>query len=324
MAKNADVLIDPYRPGVLEKLGLGPHEVLLKDNPRLIVVRVTGWGQSGPMSQAAGHDINYIALTGALSLFSRSPRDAPVAPINILGDFAGGGALAAFGVLLALHERTKSGLGQVIDAAMVDGVAHLSTFLYRMRQAGGWNDVPGTNVLDSGAPFYDTYTCSDGKFLSVGAIEPQFYELLLAGLGLAHPDELPGSQMDRKLWADNKRVIAGRIAMKPRDHWAGVFAPEGKLRDACVAPVLTMQEAATHPYNVARNVFSQGHTKQPKDVLPNPAPRLSRTPGHNLAYWRVEPSGANSRTVLMMYGFSAKEVDALAARGVVRVDDSKL
>ena len=316
MCKNADVLIDPYRPGVLEKLGLGPHEVLLKDNPRLIVVRITGWGQTGQYAQAAGHDINYIALTGALSLFSRSATEPPLPPVNILGDFAGGGMLATMGVLLALHERAKSGLGQVIDSAMVDGAAHLATFLFRFRSTGMWSDVPGSNMLDGGAPFYGTYICSDGKFLSVGAIEPQFYELLIKGLGLE--DEMPGGQMERKFFADHKRIIAGRIMQKPRDHWAKVFAPEGPYRDACVAPVLSMQEAIEFPANVERKVFAKGPSGDQKDVFPNPGPRLSRTPGFNLPYWRTEPAGKQNRTVLMMYGFTAKEIDDLEAKGVVR------
>lgn len=178
MLKNADVMIDPFRPGVLEKLGLGPEE-LMKDNPRLIVARVTGWGQTGPYAQMAGHDANYISLSGILSMFSRNTRDAPIPPINILGDFAGGGMLAAMGILLALYDRSKTGKGQVVDAAMVDGATHLATFIYRMRAAGAFSEVPGTNVLDSAAPFYDNYVCSDGKFVSVGSIEPQFYALLL-------------------------------------------------------------------------------------------------------------------------------------------------
>lgn len=293
-----------------------PNYLLAEVNPRLIVARVTGWGQTGPMAQSAGHDTNYVALTGVMSLFARGPNDPPIPPINILGDFAGGGSLAFTGILLALHERNRSGKGQVVDAAMVDGVSHLATFIHRMKANGVWKDTPGTNLLDSGAPFYDTYTCSDGKFLSVGSIEPQFYALLLEGLGLSESDDMPGSQMDRKTWASNKRVIAGRIAMKSRDHWAEVFGPQGKLRDACVAPILTLTEAGKHPHNVARNVFQ---VNKDGSLLPNPAPRLSRTPGSNQKFWRNAKPGENTRTAMMMYGFSDKEIIDLENRGVVSI-----
>lgn len=184
---SADVLLDPYRPGVLEKMGLSPTDVLLKRNPRLIVGRLTGWGQKGAYAKAAGHDINYIALSGALSLFARGPDHAPVPPINLLGDFAGGGMLCAMGILVCLYERHTSGKGQVIDSAMVDGAAHLTTFIFRMRAAGAWTDGRGTNVLDTAAPFYDTYQCKCGKYMSVGSIEPQFYALLLQGLAPMQP-----------------------------------------------------------------------------------------------------------------------------------------
>jgi alpha-methylacyl-CoA racemase len=324
MCKNADVLIDPYRPGVLEKLGLDPNMLIEKINPRLIVARVTGWGQTGPLAQAAGHDQNYLSITGILSLFTRNgTHDRPIPPINILGDFAGGGMLAAMGILIALYERSKSGKGQIVDAAMVDGATHLASFIWRMRAAGAWKDGPNAqNVLDTSAPFYDVYTCSDGKFISVGAIEPQFYDLLLQGLNLAGDGDLPGSQFEKKLWPDNKRVIAGRIAMRTRDYWANVFRPDGPYRDACVAPILTMEEAPKHPHNVARGLFHQGITKTEQDLIPTPAPRLSRTPGIIHNYWRPLPIGANSRGVLMMYGFSADEVDELTKQGIVGVHDT--
>ena len=317
MLKNADVLLDPMRPGVLEKMGLGPEKLLKEVNPRLIIARVTGWGQTGPMAQAAGHDTNYVALTGIMSMFARNEREAPLPPINLLGDFAGGGMLAALGIMIALYERNKSGKGQVVDAAMVDGVSHLATFLHRMRTNGVWRDKPGTNLLDTGAPFYDTYVCSDGKFLSVGSIEPQFYAMLLEGLGLNEDKDVPGSQMDRARWADNKRVIAGRIMQKPRDYWAQVFGPEGKLRDACVAPILTVPEAIEHPHNVARGQFSKIGKKG--DLIPNVAPRLSRTPGHNYVSWVVEKPGANTRTVLMLYGFTDKEIQELERKNVISI-----
>jgi len=317
MLKNADVLLDPMRPGVLEKMGLGPDFLLKEVNPRLVIARVTGWGQNGPMAQAAGHDTNYVALTGVMSLFAKNEREAPLPPVNILGDFAGGGMLAALGIMIALYERNKSGKGQVVDAAMVDGVSHLATFIHRMRTNGVWRDKPGTNLLDSGSPFYDTYTCSDGRFLSVGSIEPQFYALLLEGLGLDEEKDMPGSQMDRSKWADNKRVIAGRIMQKPMSHWAKVFGPEGKYRDACVAPILTMAEAADHPHNVARGVFTKIGKKG--ELLPGPAPRLSRTPGHNYPSWALEKPGANTRTVLMLYGFSDKEIQELEKKNVIGI-----
>jgi alpha-methylacyl-CoA racemase len=322
MLKNADVLLDPMRPGVLEKMGLDPQHLLKEVNPKLIIARVTGWGQDGPYASAAGHDTNYVALTGIMSLFARSEKEAPLPPINLLGDFAGGGALAVMGILLALYERNKSGKGQVVDAAMVDGVTHLATFIHKMRANGVWNDKPGTNLLDTGAPFYDTYICSDGKFLSVGSIEPQFYALLIEGLGLKEED-MPGSQMDRDAWADIKRVIAGRIMQKPRDHWAKVFAPSGKYRDACVAPILTISEALEHPHNIERKLFSKVGKK---DYIPSPAPRLSRTPGHVHQSWIVEKPGANTRTVLMMYGFTDKEIQELERKEVIKiaVDKSKL
>jgi alpha-methylacyl-CoA racemase len=316
MLKNADVLLDPMRPGVLEKMGLGPDFLLREVNPKLIVARVTGWGQTGPMAQAAGHDTNYVALTGIMSLFARNDKEAPLPPVNLLGDFAGGGMLAALGIMIALYERNKSGKGQVVDAAMVDGVSHLATFIHRMRTNKVWKDQPGTNLLDTGAPFYDTYVCSDGKFLSLGSIEPQFYSLMLEGLGLKD-DDMPGSQMDREKFADNKRVIAGRIMQKPRDYWAKVFAPEGKYRDACVAPVLTIPEAMEHPHNVAREVFFKFGKKG--EYLPQPAPRLSRTPGHNYPSWSVAKPGANTRTVLMLYGFTDKEVQDLEKKGVIGI-----
>jgi alpha-methylacyl-CoA racemase len=236
--------------------------------------------------------------------------------VNILGDFAGGGMLAALGIMIALYERNKSGKGQVVDAAMVDGVSHLATFIHRMRTNKVWSDKPGTNLLDTGAPFYDTFVCSDGKFLSVGAIEPQFYSLMLEGLGI-NEDEMPGTQMDRSKWASNKRVISGRIMQKPRDFWAEVFKPEGKYRDACVAPILSIPEAMEHPHNVERNVFFKYGKKG--EYLPQPAPRLSRTPGQNFASWALAKPGANTRTVMMLYGFTDKEINDLEKKGVIGI-----
>ena len=323
MAKHADVLIDPFRPGVLEKLGLGPQMLIDKVNPRLIVARITGWGQTGPYAQAAGHDVNYVALTGLLSLFTRSENEAPLPPLNLLGDFAGGGLMAALGIVMALYVRHKTGKGQIVDAAMVDGVSHIATFIHRMRGSGTWVDKPASNLLDSSAPFYDVYMCSDGKSLSVGSIEPQFYELLMRGLGLDADDAMPGSQFDRKQWPANKRVIAGKIATKPRDYWAHVFRPDGPYRDACVAPVLSLQEAVDHPNNKARNVFAPfGKVPKPGNVIPEPAPRLAVTEGVNHSYWQVPKTGENTRTVLLLYGFTNDEAEKLMKSGVVLADES--
>ncbi|RLB14710.1 MAG: CoA transferase, partial [Deltaproteobacteria bacterium] len=238
MIQNYDVLIEPYRPGVMESLSLGPEEAM-KINPRLIYARLTGWGQCGPYASMAGHDIDYIALSGALSLFRRK-GEKPLPPCNILGDFAGGGMLCAMGILLALIERSRSGKGQVIDAAMLDGAANLSTFFYGLLGNGLMTLDIGTNVLDSGAPYYQTYETADGKFVAVGAIEARFYEKLLQGLGL-DPSTLP-DQNDTKRWPEMTQRFAGVFKTKTRDEWMKIF--EGT--DACVAPVLELDEVNAH------------------------------------------------------------------------------
>lgn len=265
LVEHADVLIEGFRPGVTDRLGLGPDACVLR-NPRLIYARMTGWGQSGPMATRAGHDINYISLTGVLHAIGRA-GERPVPPLNLVGDFGGGSMLLVAGVLAALYERSRSGQGQVIDAAMVDGAGLLSQMVWSLRGQGLWSDEPGTNVLDGGAPYYDTYVCSDGRYVAVGAIEPQFYAQLLAGLGLTER-ELP-AQRDRAGWPTVRAAFAAAFAARTRDEWAALFADT----DACVTPVLTFAEAAVHPHAAQRG----GFVEVDGVVQPAPAPRFSRT-----------------------------------------------
>ncbi|MGD9765831.1 MAG: CaiB/BaiF CoA transferase family protein [Candidatus Binatia bacterium] len=301
---RADVLLEPYRPGVMERLGLGP-EVACERNPRLVYARLTGFGQDGPYARMAGHDINYIALSGTLSLIGRRD-EKPLAPVNLFGDFAGGGMACALGICLALIERSRSGKGQVIDAAMVDGAAYLSAFVYKARNAGFWSDDRGTNLLDSGAPFYETYQTKDGEFMAVGAIEPQFYAALLRGLGL-DGTALP-EQMDRARWPETKQRFAEVFAGKTRAQWCAIF--DGT--DACVTPVLALGEVHAHPHNRARDLVIRDADAK---LEPAPAPRLSRSPGDGSR--RLPQVGEHTRAVLAEYGFEPGEIDALlAARAV--------
>jgi alpha-methylacyl-CoA racemase len=262
---EADVFVDVFRPGVTERLGLGP-DVACARNPGLIYGRLTGYGQSGPWAQRAGHDIDYLALAGALEPLGRA-GGPPTPPINVLADFAGGGLTLVMGVCAALFERERSGRGQVIDAAMVDGAAQLMAPFYAGRASGAWG-ARGTNFLDGAAPFYDTYECADGGWLSVGAIEPQFYMAFVRGLGL---DLDPEAQWDRARWPDDKRSVAERIRTRTRDDWCVVFED----LDACVAPALPPDEAPSHPHAVARAAFVRDGQGSPQ---PAPAPRFSRTP----------------------------------------------
>jgi crotonobetainyl-CoA:carnitine CoA-transferase CaiB-like acyl-CoA transferase len=265
LVDRADVLVEGYRPGVAERLGFGPP-VCHGRNPRLVYARMTGWGQHGPLAAQVGHDIDYLAVSGALEPLGPA-HDRPHAPINLLGDFGGGGMLLAVGVLAALLERERSGAGQVVDVAMVDGSALLTTFLHGMLAAGAWTEPRGENLLDGGAPFYDTYRTADGGFVAVGALEPRFYAALLAGLGLAGL-ELP-DQYDQAGWPGLRRRFADRFAQRTRAEWTDVFAGT----DACVAPVLAPAEAHRHPHNAARGTFVEvGGVRQPA-----PAPRFSRT-----------------------------------------------
>jgi alpha-methylacyl-CoA racemase len=266
LVETADVILEGFRPGVMERLGVGP-EVCLARNPRIIFGRMTGWGQEGPLAQAAGHDINYIALAGALEPIGRR-GEKPLPPLNLVGDFGGGGMLLAYGIACALVERARSGKGQVVDAAMVDGAAALMTFFHAAQQAGWWKPERGTNLLDGGAPFYDTYETSDGKYIAVGAIESKFYAELIAKLGLASED-LP-DQMDRSRWEEQRERFAGLIKTRTREAWCEIL--EGT--DACFAPVLSLAEASEHPHLRARGTF----VEIAGALQPGPAPRFSRTP----------------------------------------------
>jgi len=297
MIQDADVLVEPFRPGVMEKLGLGPEEALAL-NPRLIFARLTGWGQKGPYAAMAGHDINYIALSGALSLF-RQKGEKPVPPCNLLGDFAGGGMLCDMGVLLALIERDRSGKGQVIDAAMLDGATNLAVLFYGLNAHQVLSPDIGTNMLDTGAPFYQTYETADGKFMSVGAIETKFYRELLEGLGV-DPSTLP-SQHDAGKWPEMKETFAGIFKTKTRDEWTAIF--DGT--DACVAPVLDLDEVEQHPHNSHRDLLFEIDNM----IQPAPAPRLSRTPGR--AENHAKPRGAETSEVLKGLGYTAEEIQRL-------------
>lgn len=263
----ADVLVEGFRPGVAERLGLGP-EVCLARNPRLVYARMTGWGQEGPLAQRAGHDLNYIGLTGVLDNIGK-PEERPVPPLNLVGDYGGGSMFLVFGILAALWERERSGLGQVIDGAIVDGTSVLAQLMWSLRGNGIWSEGRGKNFLDGCAPFYDTYACADGKYVAVGCIEPQFYAAMFAGLGL-DPAGLP-AQWDRDSWQELRAALAAAFKSKPRDDWARTFAGT----DACVTPVLTYDEAVTHPHLAARETYIR------VDGIDQarPAPRFSRSTG---------------------------------------------
>jgi len=304
MAERADALIEGFRPGVMERLGLGP-DVCLARNARLVYGRMTGWGQDGPLAHAAGHDINYIAQAGALGLVGRR-GEGPVPPVNFVGDFGGGALYLAFGIACALLERERSGRGQVVDAAMVDGAASLTAMFHMFRNMGVWNEERGTNLLDTGAHFYDVYETRDGQWVSIGSIEPQFYAELLEKTGLTGED-LP-AQMDRARWPEMKERVAAVIRTRTRAEWCE--AMEGS--DVCFAPVLSMSEAIEHPANRARSVFVEvaGATQ------PGPAPRFGRTqpeiqgpPAH---------AGQHTDAVLSDWGFSDEERRKLREAGAIR------
>jgi len=296
LIEKADVLTEGFRPGVMERLGLGP-DVCLKRNPKLVYGRMTGFGQEGPMAQAAGHDINYIALAGALAHIGRE-GDKPLPPLNLVGDFGGGGMLLALGVCAALVERGKSGKGQVVDAAMVDGAATLMAFIHGFYAGGGWGER-GTNLLDTGAHFYDTYETKDAKYISLGSIEPQFYAELLELTGL-DKESLP-QQMDRSQWRAMKQRLTALFKTKTRAEWCALM--EGS--DVCFAPVLTIPEAYEHPHNIARGTFVEvAGVKQP-----GPSPRFSRTPGE---IKRPPPHpGQHTAEALADWGISAEAVSKL-------------
>ena len=302
LAERADVLIEGFRPGVMERMGLGP-DVCLARNPKLVYGRMTGWGQTGPLAQAAGHDLNYIALIGALHAIG--PAEKPTAPLNLIGDFGGGALYLAFGICAALYERQQSGKGQVIDAAMTDGAASLATLFYGLLAQGTWKDARAANVLDGAAPFYDTYETQDGKFVSIAPIETKFYAEFLAKLGL-DPASLP-KQYDTKRWPETKAKFAAAIKAKTRDEWCRIL--EGT--DACFAPVLSLAEAPNHAHNAARGTF----TEVAGVVQPAPAPRFLRTTG---AVQCAPPApGANTADALADWGFGESEVAALKKAGAV-------
>jgi len=286
---RADVAFEGFRPGVMERLGLGP-EVALQRNPRLVYGRMTGWGQTGPLSQAAGHDINYIALVGALHAIGSPGK--PVPPLNLVGDFGGGALYLAFGLLAAVVHARATGEGQVVDCAMTDGAASLMSMFYGMTAAGVWSDQRSSNLLDGAAPFYDTYECADGGWIALGSIEPQFYQLLLEKAGLTDPAF--GGQMDRARWPGLKAKVAKAIATKTRDEWCEIM--EGS--DVCFAPVLSLSEAPAHLHNVARSTF----VEVAGVVQPAPAPRFSATPG---AVQGPPPAiGADNQAVLADWGLA--------------------
>jgi len=302
LVRKADVVLEGFRPGVMERLGLGP-DVMLAANPKLVVGRMTGWGQDGPLAPRAGHDINYIAMSGVLHAIGRA-GEAPVPPLNLVGDFGGGGMLLAFGVACAIAEAQRSGRGQVVDAAMVEGASLLSTMFWGMQAGGRWSDARGENILDSGAPWYDVYATQDHRFVAVGAIEPKFYAELLARMGLA--DEALPAQHDRARWPELRQRFAQAFATKTRDEWCDIFAGS----DACFSPVLTFAEAGAHPHNVAR----RGHVMLGGVHQPAPAPRFSRTPGAAL---RAPPErGASGAEALADWGFTRTEIERLRAHGV--------
>jgi alpha-methylacyl-CoA racemase len=298
---RADGLIDPFRPGVAERLNIGPEQSLAL-NPRLIYCRMTGWGQDGPLAKAAGHDINYIALTGLLSAIGRK-GDKPALPLNLVGDYGGGGMLLAFGMVCGLLEAQRSGVGQVVDVAMTDGAALLFGSIAGLHASGYWTDERGTNLLDSGAHFYDVYETSDGKYVSIGSIEPQFYAILLDKLGLRDAG-LP-AQMDRAAWPALKERFAALFKTKTREEWCRIM--EGT--DVCFAPVLSIGEAAQHPHNVAR----RSHVNVEGGWQAAPAPRFSRTPPE--AQGAAPERGSQTDEVLAHAGYSPREIAALRESG---------
>ena len=302
LCEAAEVVFEGYRPGVMERLGLGP-DVVLKRNPRIIYGRMTGWGQYGPYADRAGHDLNYISVTGALDAIGT--RDKPIPPLNLVGDYAGGAMFLAVGVLAAVLNARSSGQGQVVDVAMTDGAAYLTAVFHKLRALGLWQEERNANLLDGGAPFYDTYRCADGKWVSVAAIEPQFYEVLLEKTGLR--GKIKGAQMDKSQWPVMKAAFVEVFATRSRAQWCEVMGSA----DACFAPVLSISEAMQDPHNVARATFIE------IDGVPQPAPapRFSRTPG--AVQVSVQGPDADGWDVLQAWGLSPAYSDELAAAGVI-------
>jgi alpha-methylacyl-CoA racemase len=304
MASRADVLLEGFRPGVTERLGLGPADCW-SVNPRLVYGRMTGWGQSGPLASAAGHDIGYIAVTGALGAVGRA-GEAPVPPVNLVGDFGGGSTFLVIGVLAGLWEAARSGQGQVVDAAIVDGASSLTALLHGLMAAGQWSDGRGVNFLDTGVPWYDTYQTADGQWMAVGALEPKFYAEFARLLGLS--DEIAELRADSTEWPRLREAIGSAFASRTRDEWSAVF--EGT--DACVAPVLSLTEAADHPHLAARQTF----VGVAGVVQPAPAPRFSRT----VAPQPTPPPSIGADTADVLRDWGVDDVDVLIAAGVVQTN----
>jgi alpha-methylacyl-CoA racemase len=298
LTERSDAVMEGFRPGVMERLGLGPSELLAR-NPRLVYGRMTGYGQSGPLSERAGHDINYIAVSGALWPLGRA-GERPIAPMNLVGDFGGGALFLVMGMLAAVISARSTGEGQVVDAAMVDGSASMLTMMHSFLNMGFWREERGVNILDSGAHFYDVYETSDRKYVAVGAVEAKFYDELLKGLGLELAD-LP-AQMDRTQWPTMKERFASLFAAKTRDEWTAIFSEV----DACVTPVLSPREAARHPYNTERDVFAHEPV-----IQPNPAPRFSKTPGSIGA----ASTSTESTESLRHWGLNEERLESLRSRG---------
>jgi len=306
LVEKADVLIEGFRPGVAERLGIGPQACLAR-NPRLVYGRITGWGQDGPLAQSAGHDINYIAVSGALHAIGRAGQ-APVPPLNLVGDFGGGGMYLAFGIVCALHERNASGRGQVVDAAVTDGTASMLSIFYGRLAAGAWRDERGVNMIDGGAPWYDVYETADGKHVAIGALEQRFYDELLKRLGL-DAAELP-DRRDRSRWPQLRARLHHRFLQKTRDQWCEIL----ETHDACFAPVLSLSEAPLHRQNQARETFVEAGGV----IQPAPAPRFSRTPG---AIARGAPErGEGAATLLSEWGFDGAAIARFRAGGAHILD----
>ena len=302
LLEQADVLIDPFRPGVTEKLGLGPQACLLR-NEKLIYARMTGWGQDGPLSQAAGHDINYLSLTGVLNAIG--PQGGPVPPLNVVADMGGGAMFLAFGIMAAVYEAQQSQKGQVVDISMTEGSAYLATGIFGLKAGGSWTDQRSDNLLDGGAHFYGTYQTKDDLYISLGSIEAKFYQLLLEKLGLA-AEALP-EQMDRSQWPMMRQKFTEIFKTKTRAEWCDIF--EGT--DVCFAPVLSFEEAPTHPHNQARGSFVEIEGV----AQPGPTPRFSRTPTKTPS--GPPPLGSDTQAGLKAWGFSAPEIEALMAKKAI-------